>query len=182
MNKKIKTVLFFLVLLIILAVIIFFVVKYINDSKNSTQPIQDNQISSSDTINSKVINIQSTTENPIQMDDIEATNIEVMYNQGELQVSTTLKNNSSETLNGFFIEIGLLDENANTVSTIAQNSEETIEPNQEITIINNVTGFDEQTNIVNAKIISIEKNTIQNTIQDTIDNSFEETEKSIYQN
>lgn len=182
MNKKIKTVLFFLVLLIILAVIIFFVVKYINDSKNSTQPIQDNQISSSDTINSKVINIQSTTENPIQMDDIEATNIEVIYNQGELQVSTTLKNNSSETLNGFFIEIGLLDENANTVSTIAQNSEETIEPNQEITIINNVTGFDEQTNIVNAKIISIEKNTIQNTIQDTIDNSFEETEKSIYQN
>lgn len=182
MNKKIKTVLFFLVLLIILAVIIFFVVKYINDSKNSTQPIQDNQISSSDTINSKVINIQSTTENPIQMDDIEATNIEVIYNQGELQVSTTLKNNSSETLNGFFIEIGLLDENANTVSTIAQNSEETIEPNQEITIINNVTGFDEQTNIVNAKIISIEKNTIQNKIQDTIDNSFEETEKSIYQN
>ncbi len=178
MNKKIKTVLFFLVLLIILAVIIFFVVKYINDSKNSTQPIQDNQISSSDTINSKVINIQSTTENPIQMDDIEATNIEVIYNQGELQVSTTLKNNSSETLNGFFIEIGLLDENANTVSTIAQNSEETIEPNQEITIINNVTGFDEQTNIVNAKIISIEKNTIQ----DTIDNSFEKTEKSIYQN
>ena len=164
--------------LIILAVIIFFVVKYINDSKNSTQPIQDNQISSSDTINSKVINIQSTTENPIQMDDIEATNIEIIYNQGELQVSTTLKNNSSETLNGFFIEIGLLDENANTVSTIAQNSEETIEPNQEITIINNVTGFDEQTNIVNAKIISIEKNTIQ----DTIDNSFEKTEKSIYQN
>lgn len=178
MNKKIKTVLFFLVLLIILAVIIFFVVKYINDSKNSTQPIQDNQISSSDTINSKVINIQSTTENPIQMDDIEATNIEVIYNQGELQVSTTLKNNSSETLNRFFIEIGLLDENANTVSTIAQNSEETIEPNKEITIINNVTGFDEQTNIVNAKIISIEKNTIQ----DTIDNSFEEMEKSIYQN
>ena len=40
------------------------------------------------------------------MDDIEATNIEVIYNQGELQVSTTLKNNSSETLNGFFIEIG----------------------------------------------------------------------------
>lgn len=103
------------------------------------------------------------------MDDIEATNIEVIYNQGELQVSTTLKNNSSETLNGFFIEIGLLDENANTVSTIAQNSEETIEPNQEITIINNVVGFDEQTNIVNAKIVSIEKNTIQ----DTIDNSFE---------
>lgn len=175
MNKKIKTILFFLVLLIVLAIIVFFVVKNINDSKNSIQTTQEDQTNSSDTVDSKTVNIQSTTENPIQMDDIEATNIEVIYNQGELQVSTTLKNNSSETLNGFFIEIALLDENANTVSTIAQNSEETIEANQEITIINNVAGFDEQTNIVNAKIVSIEKDTIQ----DTINDSFEEVEQSI---
>ncbi len=178
MNKKTKIALISIILIIILAVIVFFVVKYINDSKNSTEPIQDNTTNSSNTATSKVVNIQSTTENPIQMDNIEATNIEVVYNSGELQVSTTLKNNSTETLNGFFIEIALLDENSDTVSTIAQNSEETIEPNQELTITNNVAGFDDQINIVNAKVISIEKNTIQKTIED----SFEKIEQSVHAN
>ncbi len=178
MNKKTKIVLISIILIVILAVIIFFVVKYVNDSKNSTQPIQDNTTNSSDIVTSKVVNIQSTAENPIQMNDIEATNIEVVYNFGELQISTTLKNNSTETLNGFFIEIALLDENSDTVSTIAQNSEETIEPNQEITIINNVAGFDNQINIVNAKVVSIEKNTTQSNIED----SLEEMEQSIQSN
>lgn len=178
MNKKTKIVLISIILIVILAVIIFFVVKYVNDSKNSTQPIQDNTTNSSDIVTSKVVNIQSTAENPIQMNDIEATNIEVVYNFGELQISTTLKNNSAETLNGFFIEIALLDENSDTVSTIAQNSEETIEPNQEITIINNVAGFDNQINIVNAKVVSIEKNTTQSNIED----SLEEMEQSIQSN
>ena len=178
MNKKTKIALISIILIIILAVIIFFVIKYSDESKTPTEPTQDNTTNSSNTFTSKVVNIQSTMENPIQMNDIEATNIEVTYNSGELQVSTTLKNNSTETLNGFFIEIALLDENGNTATTIAQNSEETIEPSQEFTIINNVVGFNDQSNIVNAKIVSLEKNTIQNTIE----NSFEEIEQSIHAN
>ena len=175
-KKKSLLILISILIIIILAIIIFFVIKHFNNVVEPSNTVEnENTINNgySDTL--PTTNIQSSEDNPIEMNDIEATNIEIINNYGELQVLTTLKNNSNETINGFFIELALLDENDNTITSIAQNTEETIEPNNELTITNNVTGIDNNVSITNAKIISIEKNTIQ----DSIENSFNEVEGSI---
>lgn len=175
-NKKILLTLISILIVIILAIVVFFVVRYFNSSKGeSYDEIDLNTINNGYGDTLPTVNIQSTTENPIEMDDVEASNIKIINNYGELQVSTTLKNNSNETLSGFFIELSLLDENGNTVTNISLNSDESIEPNQELTISNNVAGLEPELNISSAKILSIEKNTIQ----ENIENAFDEMEQSI---
>ena len=172
-NKKILISVIIMIIIIVLVAIgvgIFFITR---NQESESESGSDNVSIVEQENGIKTVNIKSTDANPIEMDGIESTNIDIIDNFGELEVTVTLKNNTSETLNGFFIEMDLLDANGNTVSTIAQNSQEKIEPNQELTIMNNVTGLEGEINITNAKIVSIEKNTIQ----ENIENSFNEMEE-----
>lgn len=175
-NKKSLLTVITILIVIILLVVSFFVIRHFNNLKTETYDDIDLSIINDGYSNTlPTFNIQSTTENKIEMDDIEATNIEIINNYGDLQVATTLKNNSNTIINGFFIELSLLDESGYTVTNISINSNESIEPNQELTIFNNVAGLEPNLNISNAKILSIEKNAIQ----ENIENSFNEIEQSI---
>lgn len=168
--KKSLLILFF-VISILFIIISFLVIKHLNF--NTASPSQNTISDKESNIGYDVSSlpkttIDSTIENPIQKDNIEATHIEIINNGGELQVFTTLKNNSNEPINGLFIEIDLLDETGNTLSKISQNTEIFIDANKEITLENNIVGIEGETNITNAKIVFLEKNTIQNSIENSI--------------
>ena len=165
-NKK-KIGLLVLIIFIILVVIISVII--INkDSKNniSNHENENSEMENlEDTI--KVTNIESTSDNPIKKDGIEATKLIVTANSNEVQVETTLKNNTNELLEGFFIKIALLDKDGNIITTIAKNSTDNIEANDEITIMNNVTECDDAQKIVRAEIKTLEKKAPTKAIEST---------------
>lgn len=166
-NKKIYLLIIISVILLVFIGIIF----YINKTNDN---INYNELnSSSDELNQKMeednyiqtFNIKSTPDNPIKIDDIEATNIEITDDSGKLQIVTTLKNNSNEDCEGFFISIALLDENGNTLTTISKNSSEIIPANGELTLTNSVVGIEKKANFLNAKIETFEKSAIKNNLE-----------------
>ncbi len=190
-NKKKKIYIFsgILVLLVILVVTIFVVInnKDINknNNENNNEDI-DMELSneSVDNIQSnnyegtpQVITIKSTKENPIEKDNVEVTNIEITDNFGDLQVTTTLKNNSNEFLNGFFIEIDLLDKDGKVVTSISQDSEQKVEANTEFTFTTQVVQLPNAVDIVNARVKSIEKSSTKNLIDESLNEIEEEGNK-----
>ena len=108
-------------------------------------------------------------------DDIEATKIILINNFGELELETTLKNNSNEEINGFFIQIDFLDENGNTLTSISNNSQDVIDAKGELIMRNTISGLESDINIKSAKISYFEKNTVQ----ENIENSMTEIEDSV---
>lgn len=170
-NKKIY-ILIILVLIIIFSIIYFKIQKDNSDNKNEL--VQNSQESIEDEKNQEdmTINIKSSKEHPIKLDEIEATNIEIKCVSNTLQVFTTLKNNSNEKLDDFYIEMELLDEKENKVTTL-YGKVDGIEAQSEIVVNNNVTELSNGREICKAKIVSIEKNSVK----DILDSSFEELEE-----
>lgn len=190
-NKKKKIYIFsgILVLLVIIAVTIFVVINNKDSNKNNDEDI-DMELSneSVDNIQSnnyegtpQVITIKSTKENPIEKDNVEVTNIEITDNFGDLQVTTTLKNNSNEFLNGFFIEIDLLDKDGKVVTSISQDSEQKVEANTEFTFTTGVVQLPNAIDIVNARIKTIEKSSTKNLIDESLNEIEEEGNKMMEQ-
>ena len=66
-----------------------------------------------------VYNIKSSKENPIQKEDVEVENIDIVQRNGQVKTVYTLKNNSNKKIKEFFIAFELLDENNNVVTTVA---------------------------------------------------------------
>lgn len=169
-NKKIYVIILIFILVLALAIIMFYANKY-NSSKLAQNSQEQENV---DTDLLKTTTFKSTSDNPIEMNGIEATTIKILNNLGELQILTTLKNNSNETLNGFFIEMALLDETGNTITTITENSEQKIEAHDEFSVTNYVAGLTTESNISNVKIVSLEKNTLKDTIEDNFNDMEEE--------
>lgn len=172
-NKKIY--LFIGIFIILLAIIIFAFIINNNNIDNNTTSNTSNETNEEEQVLLPTFTIKSTKDNPIEMDDIEATSLELTNNFGDIKIITTLKNNSKEDVKGFFIEIELQDENGKRITTIAENSEETIKAKGEITLTNYISEEANGDKIKNAKILTIEKNSIK----DSIENSFDEMEESI---
>ncbi len=166
-HRKIYLIIALLIALLVLVVIFFCISK--PNSNKITQNVQKD--SSNDLLHTTTL--KSTPDNPIEKYGIESTNIEIVNNLCELQIVTTLKNNSNELLDGFFIEIVLLDESGNTITTISENSEQKIEAHGEYSLTNYVAGLTIESNVSNAKIVSLRKNTLKNTMDDAF-NSIEE--------
>lgn len=188
-KKKIYIFSGILVLLVIIAVTIFVVINNKDSNKNNDEDI-DMELSneSVDNIQSnnyegtpQVITIKSTKENPIEKDNVEVTNIEITDNFGDLQVTTTLKNNSNEFLNGFFIEIDLLDKDGKVVTSISQDSEQKVEANTEFTFTTGVVQLPNAIDIVNARIKTIEKSSTKNLIDESLNEIEEEGNKMMEQ-
>ncbi len=99
--------------------------------------------------------IKSTTSKPIEKDGVEATQLELYKLDNSLKVITTLKNNTDNEINGFFIQLALLDKNGNVVFPMAVNSGEKIMPGKTLTIENYATIDNKTKVIVDAKIESI---------------------------
>lgn len=184
-NKKIYIISGILIFLLIITVIIF-TIKNNKTSNENNNENNDNEISDEivENIQSnnyegmpQVITIKSTKENPIEKDNVEVTNIEIIENFGELQVTTTVKNNTNEILNGFFIEIYFLDKDGNEVTSISEDSEEKVEPNEEFSFYNSVTEIPNGKDIINARIGSLEKSSTKNYIENVFDEMDEEVNK-----
>lgn len=173
-NKKIY-ILIIVILIIVVFGIIYFKIQKDNSNKKD-ELIQSSQENIENTENQEdmTINIKSSNKNPIKLDEIEATNIEILCVANTLQVFTTLRNNSNEKINEFFIEMELLDEKGDRVTILAGKVEE-IEAKSEIVVNNNVAELSNGRKICNAKILSIEKQSVK----DTLESSFEELEKQI---
>lgn len=170
-NKKIYALIFLIIILILMIIFEIINLKRQKDDSNknneleqSTQEIMQEDENQEDV----TINIKSDSEHPIKLDEIEATNIEIKCVSNTLQVFTTLKNNSNEKLDDFYIEMELLDENENKVTTL-YGKVDGIEAHSEKVINNNVTELNNGRKICKAKIVSIEKETVEDIINSSID-------------
>ena len=173
---KNKKYLFLTILLVIIVLLVIGIFVAINSNKKDSE--ENNSTSDNSVFSISNMTLKSTSKNPITKNEIEATNIEIKNNFGELQVITTLKNNSSEEINGFFIQIDFLDHNKNIITSISDNSTSKISPNGELTIENTISGLETGSNIVSAQISYFEKSNIQDNIEGTItelEESVEET-------
>lgn len=162
-NKKVYIIITVIILILVASIGIICFMKLKNKNINSENEVESNIIYNKET------NIKSTQENPIKYEEIEATNIDVKYISGTLEIDTTLKNNSNDDIDGFFITIALLDEKGNTVTSISDNSNEKIGANKEISIKNYVVEEENIDVICNAKIVSFEKNSVKDILDDSID-------------
>lgn len=175
-NKEYKISIGAVVIVIIIIIGIVFFINKQGKNEDTNNEIQNNEQNEESTI--KKYKIQSTKNNRIEKDEIEATNLDITKTNDQLEIVTTLKNNSSEKVQGFFIRIGILDENDKTITTVAVNSEEVIEAKGEITITNYVVGLEEDVKIKNAKIIKLEKGNIAENIDNTFDQMQEQAGSS----
>ena len=171
---KINNKLIIIIILIIIVIVGGFIFFQNKNKNNSTQEGQieqttDSQVTESEEDLSRFkdieYTIESTSENKIEKDGIEAQSIYIKSYTNELEIKTTLKNNSSEKVEGYMIEIELLDDEGNTMTTISDNSQEVLEAGETKEMLNYVVGLENQDQIRNAKIISLEKNNIEETME-----------------
>lgn len=172
MKKKV-IIIFIVIIFLTILVSTIFILKNKNSNRASSKQNTSNNIvtdnESEDNLN-KEITIKSTENNKIEQDGITAEKIDIKVSGGDLEIITTLKNNSSDDLNGFLIEIELLDENGNEVTVITENSKEVVKPNQIIEFFNSVIDLENPERIANARILSLSKNNVD----DMFNNMFDE--------
>ena len=160
-NKKIVIsvgVLLIVIIIIIIAIAIF-------NNKNNSENNTTNQTSESTPSSTPTFTIESTKDNPIEMNGIEASSLQIKNNNGDVEIITTLRNNTQENINGFFIEINLLDKDNNIITTISENSKKTIKAYSNHTMTNYISALDNAEDITNAQIVTLEKNSIQNMLE-----------------
>lgn len=126
--KNKKTIL--ILSLIIVFSIIFFIVFFIIQKNNTTTTQEPN--------NTQII--KSTNKHKIEKDNLEVKELKIQKSESEISVLSTIINNSDSSINGFFIAIALVDKNGNTLTSVAVNYTEKIEPHKSIDFTNYVTG------------------------------------------
>ena len=149
-NKKI--IIIGITIAIVLLLVIFGIFIYKKILKN-----KENQEDSQDEVYTKTPEtvIKSTSENPIEKNGIEVTNIKIFRETPtSVQIDATIYNRSDKTLHGFFIEIGLYDVNGKYLYSISKNHKNDFKPNEKYLFHTGIGGDDEVAEIASAKIIS----------------------------
>lgn len=168
-NKRIKKnrMIIFIAIVLVIAVGAFFIIK------NVKLPVGKNNTESSETEEEKPnIHLKSTKTKPIEKDGIEATDIKMTFYADEIQVRTTLKNNTKEKIDSIMIQIEFYNDKDELVTTISSDTEGALEPKQTTELLNYIIGIENPEQIKSAKISSLEKNNIQGFMDET----FEEME------
>lgn len=144
-NKKIVLIIS-LIVIIIICFGIFFITR-----KNNTNDTQiENGIQQQ--------TIQSTEENKIEKDELEVKEIKIQKSGAEIEVHTTIVNNSDSTINGFFMNIVVVNKNGEALTSVVANYKEKIKSHESIDYTNYVTGTEININdVVDARIESLEK-------------------------
>ena len=83
----------------------------------------------------------------------------------QLEVKATLKNNTKEALNGYLVEIDLLDAEENVLTTVADSSQDVIEAGKSAEITSYVMGLENQDQIRSARIKEIQKQNVRETLE-----------------
>lgn len=167
-NKKLLFSLIIIFIIIFICFIIFFKIKSSNnnDFNNST----NNELENESTDFIQKYKIESSKDNPIEKDGLEATNIELTYSNGDVDVITTLQNNSENDIQGFFITINLVDSNNKAITSFSDNSEETIKAHDTLTITNSITELNNFKDIKYASISYLLKNNFKDSVNQTFNN------------
>ena len=155
--KNKKLIIICAVAIIILITLVAIVISKQNNKNTELNVKTQEEIEEDEYYKKETFNIKSTAGNRIIMEDLEATNIEVNNNSGQLKINTTLKNKSYDTIYGFFIEIALLDENGNTVTTVVESTYDQIKAKDTYLLTTYATGVENVSTIKGAKIVSLEK-------------------------
>lgn len=170
-KKKIITVVAIVLAVALIVTIILFMKKGQNSVITESQKLEENQEVATGEYNGEPenFNIKSTEQNPIEKNGIEAESIDFNVIGNDLEVTTTLKNNTKEDLNGYLIEIEFLNDNGETVTTIVDNSPDVIKPKETKTITNYIMELQNPKQITSAKIISLEKSSMGESLEQTFD-------------
>ena len=142
-NKKL---ILFISSFIIIFILLCIAVYFFTDNKKNLQ--------SSDP---STYTITSTENARIEKDEIEAEQIQIFKNDSQVEVITKLKNNSNKTINGYSIDIYVLNKEGKAVTSIVRTSKEKIKANDSIEFTSFITGIDNMETIESAKINSINK-------------------------
>ncbi len=180
MKKKIFIIFTILILCLCIALGIVFLLKnknkIINNDNNVIQnDTQQNNVQEENTtteglyVGEEKFNIKSTESNPIKFEEIEAINVDINKDGNNLEVITTLKNNSNSKIEGFMAVIELLDKDGNVVTLFAKNTEDEIQPNGTYKLMNYIPELKSEDKIVNARIKSFNKN-IKANIEENLNN------------
>lgn len=180
-NKKMVIVLIVILIIISIGVLIFSLTqKSVNN--NTTNNIINNAVDTtssnenadeSNSLSTQTYTIKSSKDKPIEMEGLEAIKVQLIYTDEQLEVITTLQNNTEEDIQGFYISLRLLDENNNIITYISYNSEETIKSHNTITFNNYITGLDNAEDIKDVAINHLIKNSLKN----TFNQNFEDMER-----
>ncbi len=166
MNLNKKLILIIVGILIIVTLLIALITtKLLN--KNSLSTSNESNSGEATVVDEYNINIKSTKKNKIEKDGVEVEEIKLQILGDQLQVITFLKNNSSEKLDGYFIELELLDESGKELTTIVKNSNDVIEAGATIELKNYVMGVENPEEIRGAKIKTLEKSSAQKSLEQT---------------
>ena len=153
-NKKQKIIILITFILIMTIGIFLFIAIKNNNSKNAEKEKYQEK---PDMV------IKGTKENPIKLEGFEVTNIDIFKTtETSLEVKATVVNKTDAIVKGFFIEIGLYDENGKMVTEIAENHAEEIKPGESYVLESSVVGLKNAKEITSAKLISLEKETTSN--------------------
>ena len=146
-NKKI-IVIISLILIVIVGFSIFFIIK-----KNNVTNMQTNNDEQNFTQT-----ITSTEDNKIEKGELEVKELKIQKSGSEISVFSTIINNSNSTINGFFMNIALVNKDGEVLTSVVANYKEKIKPHESIDFTNYVTGEEINKNeIVDARIESLEK-------------------------
>lgn len=162
--KKRKFIAGIICIIIIIAIVSIFIK---NKKKNNIHENETGEVR---------YNIKSTEKNPIVKDNVEASDIDIVQNGTDVEVTTTLKNKENKDLKGFFIHIVLYDENDNQLTEIALNANDTIPANGTFLFKAAATLDNENARVKSAKITDLGKNESTRIEEDfsEIENSVEE--------
>ena len=166
MNKK--KVALAIVLIIAIVLVVFIATKAIKKDSNSSNN-NAKGIGEATVVDDNNINIKSSKKNKIEKDGIVAEEIKLQILGDQLQVLTTLKNESGEKLDGYLIEMDLVDESGKTLTTIAKNSDEVVEAGATIELENYVMGLENPQDVRGAKITTLEKKSAQKSLEQTFE-------------
>lgn len=169
-NKKRYIIIGILVIIILIIITSIFFIKR-NKLYDSNTSILKNNINKT----SNSITIKSTASQPIKKDNIEVSSIEITKETEVLSVKTIIKNHMKENLNGFYIEIHLLDKDGNLITLITKNTNEQVKAHDEYILNSSIVGGNVNIdNIASAKIAELTKSTIENNIDNTFNEMLEE--------
>ena len=177
-NKKGRIIIIGIIVILLLIALFFIVLSKKNnlfsnitkqEIEKNTKNEEINSDNNSEVILTSTMIIKSTKEKPIEKDGIEISNMQIVIKTNELNVETTLKNNTNEDLNGFFIHIDLLDENNKRITSITEGSDEILKAHGEIKLYNNVSGLKKNSEIKDIKIVELEKTSIANNMKENFD-------------
>lgn len=163
-EKKIMIVTLVIAVLIIIGVTIIFIIMQGNNKEKTD--LSENQQG----MDQSVADYEYSIQNAAEKDGIKATKIDFHVIGNQIEVVTSLKNDSGEKLNGYYIEINLLDKKNNIITTIADNSTDVIEAGASKDLYNYVVDAKDSDKIAKAEIVTLEKSSISDSINEKFDN------------